>query len=246
MGVGSMTEPDPSAELARRADEVNVAYERNAAFRAAVLLIPGIGSSLDVLFASEGQRIFRERIHKLIDDMRNDMQALMETVADSTLDKGYLESDEFFDLMMRALDATIRTRDEGKRRLYARILTESTIRSKREGHSPEEYLDLIADLTPRELYVARMLYTDWAGEGYVNREHIEVEEAWRGWRAKVRAEVGIDGADLQLILGRLRSAGLITESIADFPIGGGPPASLPLYWVSSPFEKLMRFLERRE
>jgi hypothetical protein len=238
-----MTEGDPSADLESRAEEASEAYERNTALRTLVVAIPGIGSSLDLVLSSGGRR-FEERIRDLIDALKKDMQERMETVADSTLDKEYLESDEFFDLVIKALDATIRTRDERKRRPYARILTESTIRSKREGHSPEEYLDLIADLTPRELYVARMLYTDWPGEGDENRERDDLNEAWRDWQDKVRAEVGIDGADLQLILGRLRSSGLVTESIATLPIGGGPIVDLPQYWVSPPFEKLMRFLER--
>jgi hypothetical protein len=43
-----MTDPDPSAELERRAEEVNVAYERNTALRTLVVAIPGIGSSLEM------------------------------------------------------------------------------------------------------------------------------------------------------------------------------------------------------
>jgi hypothetical protein len=240
-----MPDPDPLAELERRAEEANVAYERNTALRTLVVAIPGIGSIFDMVLASEGQRIYRERIHKLIADLKDDMQERMETVENSVLDREYLASEEFFDLLIKALDATIKTRDEEKRRLYARILTESTIRFKREGHSPEEYLDLIADLTPRELSVARALYRDWPGEEYENREHAVGQEAWNGWQDKVRAEVGIDEADLQLILGRLRSSGLITEGGALFPRGAGPRDDLPQHWVSPPFKKLMRFLQCR-
>jgi hypothetical protein len=61
----------------------------------------------------------------------------------------------------------------------------------------------------------------------------------------MRAEVSIDGADFQLILGRLHSSGLITEEGALFPRGAGPIDEPPQYWVSLGFEKLMRFLERR-
>ena len=242
-----MTEGDPSGDLERRAAEASEAYERNLVLRALVLAIPGIGSSLDLAFTSGGQHS-KERISALVNDLKEDMQERMEMVANSTLDKEYLESEEFFDLVMRAFDAAIRTRDEEKRRLYARILTESTIRSKREkGYSPEEYLRIIADLTPRELYVARTLYRDWPGKVDEHREYNEVnEEAWKAWQDKVCAEGGIDGADLQLILGRLRSSGLITESIASLRLGGGPVTELPEYWVSPPFEKLMRFLEQRD
>jgi hypothetical protein len=239
-----MPDLDPSAELARRAAEASVAYEDNIFLRSAVVAIPGIGSIMDLVLSSGGQAS-RERVHKLLNAMKDDMQERMDTIEDTVLDQEYLESEEFRDLLMRALDATIKTRDEAKRRVYARILTESTIRFAREGRSPEEYLDLIADLTPREWHVARMLHRDWPGEGYGNREPEEVNEAWRGWQDRVHDKLGVDAADLQLILGRLRSSGLVTESISSFPIGGGPVRDLPQYWIAPPFEKLMRFLERR-
>jgi hypothetical protein len=241
-----MPDPDPSAEIERRAIEFGVAYEQNTALRAFVALIPGIGGSLDLVLASEGPRIYRERILKLITAMKDDMQERMETIENSAIDKEYLESEEFFDLVMRAFDATIKTRAEAQRRVYARILTESTIRSARVGHSPEEYLDLIAALTPLELRLARALYTDMPRARYESREAAEVQEAWRGWQDKVCAEASIDRADLRLILGRLSSSGLITEEGGLFPRDFGPRDDPPLYWVSLAFEKLMQFLERRD
>jgi hypothetical protein len=43
-----MTDPDPSAEIERRAEEVNVAYERNMVLRTLVVAITGLGSSLEM------------------------------------------------------------------------------------------------------------------------------------------------------------------------------------------------------
>jgi hypothetical protein len=241
-----MPGPDPSAEIERLAVEASVVYEDNIALRALVAAIPGIGGSLDMVLASEGQRVYRERIRKLIEAMKDDMQERMETIENSTLDRDYLESEEFFDLVMRALDAAIKTRDEVQRRWYARILTESTIRSAREDHSPEEYLDLIASFTPLVLRVAQFLYTNMPRERYESREAAEVQEAWKRWQERVCAETSIDTADLQLILGRLSSSGLITEEGGLWPQSFGPVDEPPLYWVSRGFEKLMQFLERRD
>ena len=234
-----MREEDPSAELARLAEGASSAYEQNTALRAAVVAIPSVGSSLDFVLASEAQRRLRERIFKLI----HAMQEHMETIEDNAIDKEYLRSEEFFDLLLKAFESATKTRDDRKLRMYAQILTESTVHSKREGYSPEEYLDVIADLTPRELLVARALYRDLPGEGYENRETNEIQEAWRAWQDRVRTEVGIDGADLQLILGRLHSLDLITEDAGLWPISVGPIETPPQYWVSPAFKKLMRFLE---
>ncbi len=82
-----MTEPDPSAELARLAEEANVAYERNTALRAAVVMIPGIGGSLDLVLASEAPRIFRERIFKILDAMKESMETVKDSATYSQREK---------------------------------------------------------------------------------------------------------------------------------------------------------------
>ena len=82
--------------------------------RAFVLAIPGIGGSLDLVISSGGQRS-EERIHEFLDDMKKDMQERLEAVEDSAIDEEYLQSEEFFDLLMKALDTAIKTRDETKR-----------------------------------------------------------------------------------------------------------------------------------
>lgn len=245
-----MTETGKPSELDRLAEENSVAYENNMALRALVLMIPGIGSSLDLVLADGGQR-YRERILSALEDMKEDMKERLGTVEESALDKEFLNSDEFFDLMMKFFDTTTKSRDETKRRLGARILTESMILSDKEQYSPEEYLDLIADLTPRELAVAQALYKEQVEQAYENLEASEVRQAWKAWQDSVRTEASIEGADLQLILGRLQSLGLIVEDSALYPSDGGPPNSerplySRLYWTSPAFKKLMRFLNRRE
>lgn len=161
----------------------------------------------------------------------------METVEEEAVDKKYLESEEFVDLVLKAFEFSTKTRDKEKIRWYAQILTESTMRNKQEGYSPEEYMYLISDLSPQELRVARSLY----------RERPK-DNTWESWTEQVCNEVGTDKADLQLALSRIRSSGLIEEEIAGVDEGGlyihtREPKEVLYYRVASPFEKLMKFLE---
>lgn len=213
-----------------------------------MLAIPSVGSSLDLILADGGRRR-RERIFGAIEDMKVDMKERLETVEESAIDKKFLNSDEFFDLMMKFFDTTTKSRDETKRRMGARILTESAIVSSGEQYSPEEYLDLISDLTPRELAVARSLHKEQTAKAYEDLEVSEAHEVWKAWQGSVQNEASIEGADLQLILGRLQSSGLILEDGALQPNGFGPPlptAGPTFYWISPTFKKLMRFLNRRD
>ena len=251
-----MTERDSLRDLERRAEEASVAYEKNEALRAFVNVIPGIGGGLDVLLASGGQRS-RTRMIRFISDLQEDMKGRLEVIEDSLVDQDYLQSDEFFDLLLKAFDTSAKTRDEEKRRVCARILVESAILSKRQGYSPEEYLDIVAGLTPRELAVAREFYEYWPKEKPSEpednadvQEHKDVQKQarkdWQAWQDMACKGVGIDGTDLQLILGRLQSVGLMTADIGDFSIDGGPITETPRHWATPAFEKLMGFLERRE
>ena len=218
-------------ELERLAEESGIAYENNLALRALVSIIPGVGSSLDMVLADGGRR-YRERIFRALEDMSVDMKERLETIEESAFDKKFL--------------TTIKSRDDTKRRIGARILTESAILSSGEHYSPEEYLDLVADLTPRELTVAQALYKEQTERAYEDLQFDEARHAWRAWRDEVRDKASVDGADLQLILGRLHSLGLIVEDTALFPSGGVPAAGPPMYWMSPAFKKLMRFLNRRD
>lgn len=217
-------------EATKKASEL---YGENTALRVMVVAIPYIGGGLDMVFASEGQRAFKERVFKLLEIVRE----RMETVEEEAVDKKYLESEEFVDLVLKAFEFSTKTRDKEKIRWYAQILTESTMRNKQEGYSPEEYMYLISDLSPQELRVARSLY----------RERPK-DNTWESWTEQVCNEVGTDKADLQLALSRIRSSGLIEEEIAGVDEGGlyihtREPKEVLYYRVASPFEKLMKFLE---
>lgn len=238
---------DKPLDLERIAEETSIAYENNIALRALVSIIPGVGSSFDLMLA-DGGRKYRERIFRALEDLNVDMKERLETVEESALDKEFLNSDEFFDLMMKFFDTTIKSRDATKRRMSARILTEAAILSYGEQYTAEEYLDLIADLTPRELAIARALHKEQIERRYEDLEEGEAQQAWKAWQDSVRAKVSIEGADLKLILGRLQSLGLIVEDGALMPNDFGPPSATarpPFYWMSPAFKKLMRFLNRR-
>ena len=231
-------------EIEQRMDRAMVraaeAYEANTILRAAVAGIPLIGGGVDVILSSEAQRAGKARIFKLIEEMEQRMEQYVE----EAINQEYLASDEFLDLVIKAFESAARTRDEEKIRSYARILTESAVLIKQGGYSPEEYLHLIADLTPLELRVARNFY----GSGVHESGRVLPEgESWRAWREQVCSCLEIDEATLSMSLSRIAATGLAEPVTLGSDQSGtwqwhGEPGDPSYYRVTPAFRKLMEFL----
>jgi hypothetical protein len=72
------------------------------------------------------------------------------TVDEQSIRRDYFETPEGFDLLIKAMDESRRTRSDDERDLIARILRGALIDHEDE-YSPEEYLNLLSDLTVQEL-----------------------------------------------------------------------------------------------
>jgi hypothetical protein len=70
-----------------------VIYSQNTAMRTAISLIPGIGSTIDLILSSGGQTIQTGRINSTISNLRDEMSKI--DVA--KIDKKFLDSEEFYD-----------------------------------------------------------------------------------------------------------------------------------------------------
>jgi hypothetical protein len=192
--------------------------------RALLNAIPGVGGSLNELLAGKGQRIIEERRDSLLRHLAKHLEA----IEDEAIRKDYFETPEGFDLLIKALDESRKTRSEEKRDLIARVLRGALTDDEGE-YSPEEYLYLISDLTVQELRVARSIYE--------NRP--EVGGVYANWHRRILEELNIDDADLRMMLDRLESRGLCQALLTEDP-------HTSRVYRSPGFVKLMRFLELDE
>jgi hypothetical protein len=118
---------------------------------AVITAIPGVGGSITQVITGIGQEIVQERNKKLFQQLSEHL----EDIDEQAIKSDYFETEEGFDLLIKALDESRRTRSEEKRDLVAQILAGATrTTSEQASYSPEEYLYLISDLTIQELNVA--------------------------------------------------------------------------------------------
>jgi hypothetical protein len=192
------------------------------------------GSTLATFFSAKWLQVYQERTKSLFDKFGEDINELDER----TLRKDFFETDEGMDLLMKATEQSARTRSEEKRDLIARILAgAASTDTGQSEYSPEEYLSIVASLTPRELEVARTIYDLQKDISPRELESDNRMETWRLCVESMREKHAIDKDELPLLLNRIASTGLVDLIYVQYP---GSPA--PTYWVSPAFHKLMELL----
>lgn len=202
---------------------------------AIITAVPGVGGSITQVLTGIGQQIVQERNARLFEQLSEHLV----TVEEEALRRDFFETPEGFDLLIKALDESRKTRSDEKRDLIAQILR-GALTDYEEKYSPEEYLYLISDLTVQELRVARSIY-----DGRPDTR----SEPWSKWIDKVCTQIGIDTTDLQLSLERIASTGLLQKATTHTDDEGRLYVSVQAYGegssflVTTAFDRLMEFLQ---
>ena len=223
---------------------------RNPMLLATLTAVPYVGGSITQVLTWFGQEIVQERNKRLFQQLSEHLEAIDE----QAIKKDYFETPEGFDLLIKALDESRRTRSEEKRDLIARILAGAASTNSEQGeYSPEEYLSIVATLTVKELAVARTMYRLQKNQNYRLWEYGNKWRPWLSHRSEILRELALDSDDLTLILDRIAATGLIELVLINFPKSPGqsywrgPTSDKPKspgrsYWVAPTFDKLMKYL----
>jgi hypothetical protein len=219
-------------EVSNMLSKASQLYADQTVIRAAINLIPYVGGSLDVIFTSKGQKITGQRIQEFIKKLAEELNK----VSESKVDKKYLDSEEWFDVVIKAMDSARKTRDTEKISWYAKILRGAVVLRDRIDFDPEAYLQVLTELSSNELRVAKVIF-EMQKEGPKVGEY---ELHWahnKGWDNLSQKCDFISKDDLTFILLRLQKAGLIREIT-----GGYTDYQGGTYVVTPTFRKLMWYI----
>lgn len=130
-------------------------YADNPVVRALVQAVPHVGSSIDTLLSHYGAEIRDRRIRQFLDALADQIRKLDE----SLLDRDFLQTEEFRELIWRAIELASQERSREKRIWIACIITGAvSIRwPKNRLEETHELLEILASLTPTEALVLREL-----------------------------------------------------------------------------------------
>lgn len=212
-------------------------YADQTLVRAAINAIPFIGGSLDILLSSSGQNFVIRRIEKFISELNNQLGQLEK----SKVNHDFLETEEGFDLAIKAFNSASKTRQNEKLKLYAKIVKSALTEGKEyQEDDPELYLQIVEELSVKELRVAKCLYElkevknkNPEQDNPNDKQDGMTNDAW--WLSKQYPEFEKD--ELVSIFVRLERTGLIKELVGSF-IGysGGQ------YLINPLFKKFIDFI----
>lgn len=210
-------------------------YSENALLRTSISSIPFIGSPFDVFLATKAQKIVNDRIMNLFNELIEEMG----TLEDRMVDKDYINSEEFIELFTKTIETAAKTRSKEKIKLYAKLLKGAIKFQDRKKYSSEEYLQVLSELTMKELEVAKAIYKQQRKEK--RKDENELQWALRcGWEKLKKDCPLIPKEDFQFILLRLEKSGLIKELSTGWLGEGG------IFVITDVYRKIMEYLEQNE
>lgn len=112
-------------------------YNDSAVLRTIVSKFPIVGNFIDISVTNKWNNIQHNRIFGLLNRLSVDLQDVEERM----IDKEYLKSEQFYDIIAKILNDIIHNRSEPKEHAYARILKNVMI-------NPESFpeMDLLSDI----------------------------------------------------------------------------------------------------
>lgn len=213
-----------------------IAYSDISELRALVNLIPVIGSSIDVIISSEAQKVQFKRIQGTISHLTDEMRDIDE----EKIDRSFLETEEFFDLLLLFFEKCMKTRHSEKIILNCKILAGSVLfDSKNERQFAYDILNNIADLSPTDLKLSIMIYEQQKGElPHFTDEYRELQFVKERRWDDLLQQSKMHEIEFNLSLFNLTKSGLIREVLGSY-IGyyGGK------YVITDAFRKLMLYVQ---
>lgn len=176
----------------------DAAFTSKTAVRGAALLIPIVGPQLsEAIGILEGQWVSR-RLERFMAEANSRFSALDE----QKIDRSYVESEEYLDVVVGAVQAAKRSAQDEKRRWIAAVLTGAAAKDRPDDFDAQSLLDTLAGLSVHELRILR-----WASEieGWVQIGYMPDE---------------LRDPDLDYHLHRLEAAGMLGRASKDLPAYG--------------------------
>jgi len=190
-------------------------HDSNPEIANSIRQLPIIGFALDALISGLGKEFHEKRVVQTVQLLREEMSLIDE----SKVDTQFLNSEQFFDLIVMVLENSAKTRHREKVRLNCSNLAGGILIENEElRHSAEDLLILIRDLSPIDLKVAKEIYKqqenkpekfDIEGNPNFNELHFVDSSGWD----KLPSLCKLENGDFRLALTKLSNAGLIKEIV---------------------------------
>lgn len=215
-------------------------FTDNPTLNIALGSIPVFGPAIRTVMSGLENMIVRNRILDLFTSMREEVLLIDQTKIDQT----YFDTEEFYDLSRRVFEYTVKTRDHNKIKLYARILVRASIlNNARFRHNTEDFLMILLELSPADIYIAREVYNQQKDitEQFTSIEQNELHAVKSAGWDRLPQICSVDKAQFSLSITKLVRAGLVQQVIGTYASYIGDA-----YRITSVFRRLIQLIEKLE
>lgn len=214
-------------DVPAKLEKISNDYSNNLGLRTYVTLIPTIGGTIDLLMTSKWQNSIHERIEIYLKAITEEF----EEIEENKIDKTFLESEEFMDLFINSLNLASRTRSKDKIKTYSKIIKGSLV-IENDIFNPEDYLNVLAELTHNELSFALNFYKLKINvDPYLSSGENDIIYTSKNFN-------NINKEQAEYYLKRLEKVGLVSEIVGSFMgyVGGD-------YKLTELFKSLMNYIK---
>jgi hypothetical protein len=196
-------------------------------------------SIANIVLSAFGQYVFEIRLSETLISLYEEI----ESIGERKIDMSFLHTEHFKDLVIKAVENSVRTRFKERIKLNCRILAGTiSIDSINNRGSSDEFLDSVAELNPKDLQIAQIIYQQQKDR--LPKFDIESEDntelkyiVRKGWH-DIPNLCHVTEQQFNISLFKLSKAGLIKEIIGTYSNYTGG-----LYLITPLFQDLMRFLK---
>lgn len=191
----------------------------NIASRSKLISVPILGNYMDIVYTESVQAI---------KDIS--FQNSLEKLDEEKIDKEYLNSLEFYNLLVHTFKLTLDEIERDKVIYYSKLIKNSLESSKQDRKYTFDYIKIVHELSIDQMYLLQEIYIQQKDLYKIKEEHPEYYELtlverhtdWENLPKILYEKYGIVEDDLNFLLKRTESTGLIHEingSYFDYPGG---------------------------
>jgi hypothetical protein len=118
-------------------------------------MIPFIGSTIDNIFTAKASKHFNDRIEIFINCVTEEF----EEIDESKIDRAYLETSEFFDLITALIENSTKTRHIERVKLFSKLLKSKVLKNISKQFEADDFTYIISELIPRDIFLISVIET---------------------------------------------------------------------------------------
>ncbi|QXP70243.1 hypothetical protein H0I29_16750 [Polaribacter sp. R2A056_3_33] len=212
------------------------AYTHDIAQRALISNIPFIGSSIDNVFTGKASSYYKSRIETFIEYAYEEFDSIEE----NKINKDFLETPEFFDLIISLIENSVKTRHVERVKLFSKLLKSKISKDFSSQFEADDFTYIISELIPRDILIIKEIEKINSDFIYEKQASEKTENIYDLITVKCFQErTNLSNSEIIFSLSKLAKLGLLNEYYAGNVFGMDPGGD---YKSTDTFEVLINIL----